>query len=91
MAERADDKKAPRFRVELEAKFRFVGTFQWTDVTVVNLSSTGLCLQTRAELLPGDLIEMEIETFDSVQHAHRRRLVATVQWRRWLRYGLKFG
>ena len=90
MAERADDKKAPRFRVELNARFRVVGTFQWNDALVVNLSSTGLCLQSKAELNPGDLLELEIETYDSIHHAHKRRIIATIQWRRWQRYGLKF-
>ena len=91
MAERADDKKAPRFRVELAARYRAVGTFQWIDILIVNLSSTGLCIQCKEELKNGDLLELEIETFDSVQQAHKRRLIATVQWRRWQRFGLKFG
>ncbi len=90
MAERADQKKAPRFRVELPAHYRVVGTFHWAEMVVVNLSSTGLCIQCPEELHAGDLLEIEIETFDSIQQMHKRRLVASVQWRRWQRYGLKF-
>ena len=84
------DRKSPRFRVELAGRFRRAGTFQWTDVVVVNLSKTGLCFQTRSELIGEDLIELEIDTRDAADKPHQRRVVGKIQWRRGQRYGVRF-
>ena len=83
-------RRHPRFRVDLPARCRLAGSFHWQEVQLINLSQKGLCLQTRALLNVGDLLEFEISTTDRQGLAHLRRVSGAVQWHRGLRYGVQF-
>jgi hypothetical protein len=82
--------KFPRYQVDLSAIFKTLGSLDWQIAHLQNLSQTGLCVQTTADLYPEQILEMVVETTDQSQTKHRRRLVTRVVWRRDNRYGLEF-
>jgi hypothetical protein len=83
-------RKPPRFLVDMDARFRVIGTQKWIDGKLINLSSGGLCLKTKQTLIPHDAIEIEVETIDKRAQKRKRRVIARVIWGREDRYGMQF-
>ena len=83
-------RKPERYDVEINATFRAVGSLEWFDAELVNLSFGGLCMKSGATLTQDQVLEFVVETVDAEQNRHRRRVIARVIWRREGRYGVQF-
>lgn len=74
----------------LPVTLRTSGTFVWSRGTVLNLSQGGLQLHTSAPLAVGTKLEIEFSSIDRQGRKNRRKMSATIQWKRWQRYGCQF-
>ena len=79
-----------RYDVEINATFRAVGSVDWANAELVNLSFGGLCMRSSAPLTKDQVLEFIVETVDAQKNRHRRRVVARVVWKRDGRYGVQF-
>jgi hypothetical protein len=82
-----------RFPVHFEARLRNANSFHWFDGRVVNLSRTGICIHSRAQLDASKIIEIEVKVPPSPGTDGGmvvRKLLAQVMWHKGFRYGLKF-
>jgi hypothetical protein len=80
-----------RYDVEMPARYRGQGNPNWNDGLLANLSVGGLCLVApEADLLPGQAIEIVIETTDKYLRVVPRRIPARVVWSRGGRHGVEF-
>lgn len=89
----AKPRQHERYRVDLPARARLAGEFQWHAGFLMNLSRGGVCLFLKdSELVieNGRLLEIEVATIDAKGQMHNRRLKCTTVWRRGNRYGIKF-
>lgn len=66
------------------------GTFAWVRGLLMDLSSGGAQIHSDARLTPGTELEIEFNTVDRDGRKNRRRLNATIMWRRGSRYGCRF-
>ncbi len=74
----------------LPVTLRTMGTFVWARGTVMNLSQGGLQLQTSAKFEVGKKIEIEFSTVDRQGRLNRRKMTATIKWKKAQRYGCEF-
>jgi hypothetical protein len=72
-----DARRARRYRVKWPARLRAVAAIEWHTVQVVNLSVTGVLLQTQHEYEIGERVEVEI---DFLTQPQRKTVVAGVGW-----------
>lgn len=79
-----------RYRIELDARVRNEGSFSWIEAQLINLSRSGACIHTRAQLDQRRPVEIEIPIYEPNRLREFRRLTADVIWRRGYRFGLKF-
>lgn len=82
-----------RFPVELSARFRSADGAEkdWVEGHLVNLSEGGLCLKAEAEILiPGEVLEIVIDSIDKKGVKHKRLMRAKVVWRKEGRAGVQF-
>lgn len=82
--------KHQRFDIDLSAKFRVVGSIEWHDGRILNLSEGGVCLATRNGVDPEQIVELIVETVDRFSQPHLRRIMAKIVWQNEQRHGLKF-
>jgi hypothetical protein len=84
-------KRATRHQTEkLPVAVRPAGTFAWSQGLILNLSSSGIQIYTRAKLAPDSMIEIEFTTVTAQGKTTRRRLRAQVMWFSGGRYGCRF-
>lgn len=81
-----------RFPVDMPARFRAAEEpGEWLEGRLLNLSEGGLCLAAAAEfLLPGEIVEIVIESVDKKGVPRRRLVRAKVVWRKNGRAGVQF-
>ena len=80
-----------RYEVSLPVRFRAEGELSWTAGALANLSVSGLCLlSAEADLIPGQSVELVIETTDKFLRLVSRRIRARVVWAQGGRYGVQF-
>lgn len=80
-----------RYDVTLPVRFRTTSDLSWTDGHLANLSATGLCLLSpEADLLPGQSVELVVETTDKFLRTTARRIRAKVVWSQGGRHGIEF-
>lgn len=80
-----------RYDISLPVRLRENSAHAWTDGVLANLSATGLCLTApKADLLPGQSVELVIETTDKFLRRVARRIRAKIVWARDGRYGVQF-
>lgn len=82
--------KHQRFDIDLSAKFRVVGSIDWRDGRILNLSEGGVCLTTSEGVDPEQVVELIVETVDRFSQPHLRRIMAKIVWQKKQRHGLKF-
>jgi PilZ domain len=87
----------PRYRIEVDAKARSVGSFQWYPAKVINLSRAGACLHTKATLDGRLELDLEILVTSAPSDSGGastgpliRKVRAVILWQKGWRYGLKF-
>lgn len=80
-----------RYDVSLPVRFRSEQDLGWTPGQLANLSSGGLCIVSpNADLLPGQALEILVETTDKFLRTTARRIKARVVWSRDGRHGVQF-
>jgi hypothetical protein len=79
-----------RFHTDLVCRFRSVGTFQWDEAEVMNLSKGGVCLKAKTPPEKGALVEMEVDLYTDEGVWKNRKMRARVMWRKGKRAGLAF-
>ncbi len=83
----------PRFPVDMSARFRSAEgeNAEWREGRLLNLSEGGLCLKADSEsLMPGEILEIVIDSVDKKGIARRRLLRAKVVWRKADKAGVQF-
>ncbi|MCM2280705.1 MAG: PilZ domain-containing protein [Bdellovibrionaceae bacterium] len=81
-----------RFQVNIPARFRPAGTStEWLEGRLLNLSEGGLCLESQGQtLLPGEILEIVIDTIDGKGIPRKRFIRAKIVWRKDGRTGVQF-
>lgn len=83
----ANKRQHQRHPVAIKVKARPVGSKDWIDGHLLNLSKGGTCIETFQGFFVGQMIEVKIPKQGGIEE---HKLTATVVWKRDHRHGLNF-
>lgn len=84
-----EGRTAARLPTDVIIKFKLLGKPQSNQAKLINVSKTGICMETLVELTIGDRIEMSVPLESPLKSGERASLLE-VKWKKINQYGLSY-